>query len=335
MPELSLGIGLTNKCNLNCPHCYSRGEKEHFIKFSDIIKLEKNLNIQSINLGTGESFLHPQYEQIIKFIHSKGIKLSLTTNGYTVEKMSDEQLRYFNDIDFSLDFPDEREHNTFRNGNVAFSVLKGIERCKKLGVECSIATALMNINYNVIDKICALAQSFEINLRINIYKSVHTDKFKLTYDQFWEGIVRLFQSSKLISCSEPIINAILKNKVIDGGSPCGKRSLRIRPNGCVSSCVYLHNTQTTIDDLIQASSQQKDELFDFEHLHVIPEKCRECKYVEYCQGGCIARRIYCGDIMREDEYCFVNKGKIPKIDVQWADKKDLVHSDYLCTIIVQ
>ena len=39
--------------------------------------------------------------------------------------------------------------------------------------------------------------------------------------------------------------------------------------------------------------------------------------------------------MREDEYCFVNKGKIPKIDVQWADKKDLVHSDYLCTIIVQ
>lgn len=333
MKGLALGIGLTNKCNLNCPHCYSRSEEEQMISISDIIKLEKNVNIHSINFGTGESFFHPQYEQIIRFLHAKGIKLSLTTNGYTVNNMSDELLQLFNDIDFSLDFPNEQDHNNFRKGNIASNIFKGVERCKKLGVECSFATAMMSINYNVIDRICALAQSLEINLRVNVYKPVHTDRFKLSYDQFWEGITRLFQCSKLISCSEPIVNAVLKNKVMDGGSPCGKKSLRIKPNGMVSSCVYLQNTNTTVDDFIQAS--QKQSSLDFAHLHIIPDICQNCEYAEYCQGGCMARRFYLGNLNREDEYCFMSKGIIPKLDVQWAEQKDLVHSEYLCTIIVQ
>lgn len=335
MDKLSLGIGLTNKCNLNCPHCYSRGEEEQFISISDIIKLEKELDICSINFGTGESYLHPQFEQIIKFFHTKGIKLSLTTNGYTVSNIDDEILKMFNDIDFSLDFPDSQMHNSFRKGNVAYDILNGIDRCKRLGVECSFATALMNVNYNVIDKICALAQSLEINLRVNIYKPVHTDKFKLSYDQFWDGIAKLLQCSKLISCSEPIVNAVLQNKTLDGGSPCGKKSLRIKPNGTVSTCVYLQNTSTTIDDIIQAKKKVGNESFDFDHLYVIPEICKNCEYVVYCQGGCMARRFYLGNINKEDEYCFMSKGHIPKLDVQWAKEKNLVHSDYLCTIIVQ
>jgi len=335
MDSLSLGIGLTNKCNLNCPHCYSRGEEEQFISISDIMKLEQNLRINSINFGTGESFLHPQFEQIIKLLHSKGIKLSLTTNGYTVANMSDDLLQLFNDIDFSLDFPDEQKHNQFRQGNVTSDIRKGIDRCKKLGVECSFATALMNVNYNVIDKICALAQSLDINLRVNIYKPVHTNRFKLSYDQFWDGITMLLQCSKLISCSEPIVNAVLQNKTLDGGSPCGKKSLRIKPNGKVSTCVYLQNTNTTINELIKAQQNTSNKSFDFEHLHVIPEICRNCEYVTYCQGGCMARRFYLGDVNKEDEFCFMSKGNIPKLNVQWAEKKDLVHSDYLCTIIVQ
>ena len=63
---VSLGIGLTNNCNLNCAHCYRDQDKIHNLNLQDIKNICENLAINSIGFGTGENGLNPEYFDIIE-----------------------------------------------------------------------------------------------------------------------------------------------------------------------------------------------------------------------------------------------------------------------------
>ena len=108
----TVGIGLTNRCNLNCEHCYSR---RMVAKEIGVYEMQKILvafpNLESTNFGTGESILNRQFEDIVNLLYSKGIRIAITSNGLSVNKMSDEALSKFEDVDLSLDFPTAELHD--------------------------------------------------------------------------------------------------------------------------------------------------------------------------------------------------------------------------------
>ena len=104
---ISLGIGLTNNCNLNCAHCYRDKDHIHNLTLKDIEIICESLEIKSIGFGTGENGLNPEYFDVIEYLHNREIKLTLASNGYTLSITPDEKLQYFDDIEFSVDFPDQ------------------------------------------------------------------------------------------------------------------------------------------------------------------------------------------------------------------------------------
>jgi len=330
--KYDFGIGLTNNCNFRCKHCYSNRKKIYYIGFEKIRDLCDSLPINSINFGTGESGLHPEFRKILAYVASKGIKTSLTTNGYTPSLLSDEELKLLNDIDFSLDFPNPKDQIAFRQNKYAFDwVADGIERCKKLGMTVSLAATLMKDNASCLDSLLKLSKEKDCFLRINIYKPVHTKKYCMDYDAFWKKIDELFKKSYLVSCSEPIINAAL-NRRIDTG--CGKNSFRIKPNGKVVPCVYLNDSDITLSKLIEKGESVLKKKFDFPS----PENCSKCLKFKICGGGCIARRFYGPGIAMPDEFCFYSHNmQKPVLKPDWykGSSDDFVHSDYLCTLIVK
>jgi len=87
---LEVGIGTTGLCNLNCSHCYSRKYSDKNITLDNIKRLFTSVDITSVNFGTGENILNPEFKDILEFFHEKNVKMSLTTNGYTVSKLSNE-----------------------------------------------------------------------------------------------------------------------------------------------------------------------------------------------------------------------------------------------------
>ena len=90
---LNVGIGLTSKCNCNCEHCYSRIYGNNtFLDTGTLFNFFKTFQIESVNFGTGESFYHPDFLAIIHHLYQKNVKISVTTNGYTVANITDEQL---------------------------------------------------------------------------------------------------------------------------------------------------------------------------------------------------------------------------------------------------
>ena len=299
------------------------------------VLLEKIKNIRSINLGTGESFMNPDYMRIIELLISRDIKVSITSNGATILKMTDDSLQKLNDVDVSVDAAMCWENDIFRGKSSYDYAVKAIRRCKNLGVEVSVATCMTSLNFSNIGMMIDFSRKFDANLRVNVYKSVSKSNLALTYEQFWTGVDILLREGELISCSEPVVNVILGNKILDGGCPCGKNSLRIGPDGSVRPCVYWPVSDIKITD----DSFSIDKALESDQWHAIrtiPEFCLDCPDLEVCKGGCAARRILTNGVDTPDPYCFRYLDK-PKPVLTWnrAPMKDLVHANYLCTFIVK
>ena len=129
----SVGIGLTNNCNLHCAHCYRDQDRIYNLTLEDIEKICDSLEISSIGFGTGENGLNPHYLEIIDYLKGRGIKLTLASNGYTLSITPDEMLSYFGDVEFSIDFPDQRRQDEFRGEGNWQTIMSSIERCARLG----------------------------------------------------------------------------------------------------------------------------------------------------------------------------------------------------------
>ena len=329
----TIGIGLTDRCNANCPQCYSRPrDKFHDIDIGQVKELVEKVPISSINFGTGESILHPDFRQIIRWLSKRDISLSLTTNGSTVQALADEDLHLFHDIDFSLDFPTAELNDEWRGSGSYDAVMSGVERCGELGIEISFVACLMKENHQYMGPLARMSSDAGINLRVNVYKPVFTDVHKADYEQFWRAIGEMMDNAYLTACSEPIVNAAMgRMEGAGGGSPCGNHSLRIHPDGNIVPCVYLNESAISIDDFINRRDFSEKYLKSSLDLK-LAETCRECEHKEICMGGCASRRMY-NDVSQPDEYCFVVRNDQPKLNPRWKESKGLVHEDYLCTMI--
>jgi radical SAM protein with 4Fe4S-binding SPASM domain len=326
---ISLGIGLTSNCNLDCAHCYRDQHHIYDLTLADVRKVCENLEIGSIGFGTGENGLNPEYFQIIEYLHSRNIKMTLASNGYTLGITPDQELKYFGDVEFSVDFPDQARQDKFRGDGNWQTIMDGIERCRRLGIRVSILAVLMNLNYKNLGSIARLAASFESDFRVNAYQPMYTEEFMPDFEQFWDAYRILFDQSEIISVTEPLVNTFL-----GANAPCGGRSIRVTPDRKLKACVYWPESDLTIDDI----EERQDAIFDtalFKQTHLTPEFCLSCEHVQNCGGGCAARRKLRGNLEAPDEYCPIYHGKNIQLTGSSSSTEKPLRTGSICTTIVR
>jgi radical SAM protein with 4Fe4S-binding SPASM domain len=330
---ISLGIGLTSNCNLSCAHCYRNQNQIDNLTLNDIQNVCRSIPINSIGFGTGENGLNPQYHEIIEYLHAKPIKLSLASNGYTLSVTPDEKLKYFSDVEFSVDFPDQQRQDRFRGRGNWQTIMDGIERCGRLGIRVSILAVLMNLNYKDLSKIAGLAASFGADFRVNVYQPMYTAEFMPNFDQYWQAFKILFEDCEIISVTEPLVNTFLGVNGLKG-TPCGGRSMRVTPDRHLKACVYWPDSDLTIEDLME----QKEAIFEspyFRQTHQTPPFCLKCEHVQNCGGGCAARRKLGNHFDQPDEFCPIFNGKRIVLDGQLSSAARPVRTGSICTTIVR
>ena len=323
----SIGIGLTNDCNLDCAHCYRPTDRIYHLSLAQIQAICESLPVNAMGMGTGENSLHPQFREIVAYLQDQGIKLTMASNGYSLNTLPEEVLGAFHDVEVSIDFPTQEGQDRFRGAGNWRDVHAAIERCQALGIEVSILATLMSTNYQHMDALVALARSCGTNLRVNAYQSVKTDRFSLTYDQFWEGYRRLLGAAQLVSCTEPVVRAVLGQRPVT--SPCGSHSIRFTPRGDVIPCVYWPVRSLTIADV----PRLRDEILNtaqFQAARRVPLAAQDCP----CQGGCASRRALMGELDRHDPYCPWVRGDEIELAFERAPQKDLPRGKNVCTTIV-
>jgi MoaA/NifB/PqqE/SkfB family radical SAM enzyme len=323
----SVGIGLTNDCNLNCAHCYRPTDRVYNLTLDEIVTICQSLPVDAMGMGTGENSLNPQFREIVEYLKGQGIKLTMASNGYSLNTLPDEVLAAFHDVEVSVDYATEREQDLFRGRGNWREVHHAIARCQKMGIEVTVLATLMNTNYDQMGDLVRLARSVGTNLRVNVYQSVMTDSFALSYEQFWAAYRQLFASSLLVSCSEPIVCAVLGMQPVL--SPCGRHSIRFTPRGRVIPCVYWPASSLTIDDVSRLGAGVLDTP-EFQRAQEVPPSAANCP----CQGGCASRRALSGELDQHDPYCPWVRGDTVHLQVERAPQKDLPRGKNVCTTIV-
>jgi MoaA/NifB/PqqE/SkfB family radical SAM enzyme len=160
--SFALGLGLTNECNLACAFCYRDPARTDRLTLGQVTRVVESLPLRSVNLGTGENGMHPEFPAILAYLRQQPLKLTMTSNGYSVQVLPDEDLRAFHEIEFSLDYPNEREQDAQRGAGNWALIHEQAARCRNLGVPVTFIAVMMRSNFDRLGQIAAIAKAFLI-----------------------------------------------------------------------------------------------------------------------------------------------------------------------------
>jgi radical SAM protein with 4Fe4S-binding SPASM domain len=328
---ISLGLGLTNECNLTCAFCYRDPTRADRLSLEQVKAVMECLPVRSVNLGTGENGMHPDFKAILAYLRTRSIKLTITSNGHSVAILEDNELRAFHDIEFSLDYPTQAEQDAQRGpGNWAL-IYEQAERCVRLGNPVTIIAVMMKSNYLRLADVARVAKQFDAPLRVNVYQAVRSDAYALSYEEYWEGFRRLFAETDVIAIGEPLVRAMAGLPPLRTG--CGVSTVRVTPRATTQPCVYWPGSGEPLSDLISAGSDILNST-PFEQARTLPPACVPCEFRDSCHGGCAGRRRLQGALQQPDSYCPIIRGQRPRLEVRMAANRDLPKLNSSCTTVV-
>jgi len=274
----------------------------------------ESLPVRSVNLGTGENGMHPQFREILAYLRSQPVKLAITSNGHSAAVLTDEELRAFHDIEFSLDYPTEREQNAQRgSGNWAL-IHEQAARSVRLGVPVTFIAVMMKSNYLRLAEVARAVKGYESPLRVNVYQSVRSDLYALSYEEYWQGFRALFAETDVIAIGEPLVRAMAGLPPRTGG--CGVSTVRITPRATTQPCVYWPGAGEPLS-LLASMGSSVVETSPFVEARTVPDACRPCAYLESCYGGCAGRRRLQNALNEPDFYCPIVRGQVESWRSAW------------------
>jgi radical SAM protein with 4Fe4S-binding SPASM domain len=328
---IALGLGLTNECNLACAFCYRDPTRADRLSLEQVKAVMERLPVRSVNLGTGENGMHPDFKAILAYLRTRPVKLTITSNGHSVAVLQDDELRAFHDIEFSLDYATQAEQDAQRGEGNWTLIHQQADRCLRLHIPVTIIAVMMKSNYLRLADVARVAKQFDAPLRVNVYQAVRSDVYALSYEQYWEGFRRLFEETDVIAIGEPLVRAMAGLPPLRAG--CGVSTVRVTPRGTTQPCVYWSGSGEPLADLISMGLDILDSV-PFSHARMLPDACQLCEFRESCHGGCAGRRRLQGALLQPDCYCPIIRDERPTLRIRMAANRDLPKLSSSCTTVV-
>src|ERR1700745_3620416 len=140
--QFALGLGLTNECNLACSFCYRDPARLDRISLEQVQRVVAALPVRSVNLGTGENGMHPDFHPIIRWLKDQPLRMTMTSNGHSVELLTDEELGFFRAIEISLEYGTRAQQDGQRGAGSWELTHREAARCRKAGVPVTIIAVM-------------------------------------------------------------------------------------------------------------------------------------------------------------------------------------------------
>ncbi len=279
----------------------------------------ESLPIRSVNLGTGENGMHPQFREILGYLRTLPVKLTITSNGHSAAVLTDDELRAFHDKDTQRG----RGNWTLIHDQAA--------RCVRLGIPVTFIAVMMESNYLLLAEVARVVKRYQAPLRVNVYQAVRSDLYALSYQEYWQGFRALFAETDVIAIGEPLVRAMAGLPPRAGG--CGVSTVRVTPRATTQPCVYWPGAGEPLSVLVSLSSGVV-ETSPFVEARTVPEACRSCVYLQSCYGGCAGRRRLQNALHQPDFYCPVVRDQVQKLEIRMAAARELPKGESACTTIV-
>lgn len=172
-PKLQyLGVEITRRCNLHCPHCFTAsGEHSHLGPSTEqakrLMEATAIAGIPSVAFSGGEPLLREDLEEIMRHGRDHGLlRYSMVTNGRFVTRARIRALREvgLTSAMVSVDGVDARDHAMVRNCSQAeyYRALRAIRVLLEEGIELSVACILSVSNLERAPEMVLLCEAMNV-----------------------------------------------------------------------------------------------------------------------------------------------------------------------------
>jgi MoaA/NifB/PqqE/SkfB family radical SAM enzyme len=165
---------VTYKCNAFCTFCHFAEHKNFantpYAKLDDFksnVEQISQLGVKFIDLTGGEPLLHKEIHLMANYAKQFKMQTSITTNGLLYPKFAEKLAGEIDLLHFSLDSPDEEEHNQIRKVDCYKFVMESISIAKSLGEFPDILFTVTNDTYKKLPRMHDIAKRNGLVLLVN------------------------------------------------------------------------------------------------------------------------------------------------------------------------
>ena len=304
-----LELQITNRCNLQCRHCYINpplppfkkgrydsqpreigGFSGEHLKELSVNKIKKVLTefeeMQGLRvlITGGEPLLHSKFVEINEMFPQFFIRKVLFSNGLLLKKELLKNL-HVDEIQISIDGLEDA-HNSLRGSGTFRLAMKAVKLSIDSGFDVSIATMVHPKNLGDFDKMEKLFKEMGI-------KEWTVDVPCITG--------RLTENSEFNISPEKggkFLNYGYGGGLHSGASgfACGLHLMAVMADGKVSKCSFYSNSAVgKIEDGLKKCWKK------IKHITLDELTC-DCDYIETCRGGCRYRAELLGNSLGKDFY---------------------------------
>lgn len=296
-----LNIYITNACNLRCTHCFMKSGT----KLKSELKLEDWMNVlsdfkafggENVTFSGGEPLMFQDFAEILKYVHNKGLKVTILSNGLLwTESMIKELAPLIDEIQFSIDGANEKTNAAVRGKGNFDHVVETVIKFSNAGVKTSVSTTFTYEN-------------LENDIHTKYKEFIRAVKSRTTNEVFFKLSKKLLPGrdvnisieenekySKRIKEIEQFVNknADYENFIV-GHSPnlitvnCGLGGISIGADGSVYFCNRIYEVESygnVLDYPISHFMEKGKQIHEETSVDNV-EPCSKCFLRYICDGGC-------------------------------------------------
>lgn len=328
---LSIVWEITLTCNAQCIHCYSGSGPDVFdpkelatSEALNVIDQLAHLKIIHLGFSGGEPLMRKDCFVLFEYAVSKGLSVSVATNGYNMNKATAEHIKKIgiHNVTVSLDGVTNGTHDKVRGISGLFEkTIKAIKILVKGGLKVTIGFTPTKVNFTEAEKIIELAVKLAVS-SVNLTEYVpigRGDRYiDLTPDEIKDTLERWITTGKKYEkyistnwhdCRVALID-LDANKYKYMGCGAGILTARITVDGGVTPCVAFNkivgNLREHSFEFIWNNSPFLNRLRDRKNISS-NSNCATCEKISIC-GGCRATSLsYYGDAFAGDPHCWIIK----------------------------
>lgn len=341
LPRL-VALELTASCNLRCRHCRASAARQRDpgeLTTGEVKKVIDDIASFSspiLILTGGEPLLREDVYEIARHATGCNLRVVLGTNGTLLDEEAALRLREagVKRVSISIDCAYAEEHDAFRGVLGAYEkALRGIQACKKAGIEFQVNTTVTKRNLRELEQIHALVRELGAAAH-HLFLLVPTGRGKAIEDEEippedYERVLNWMYDVQdegvfmKATCAPHYVRIAYQRAKEEGREIKRRGSMNAAMGGCmggtafafisckgeVNPCGYLPVKAGNVREESFREIWQASEVFrNLRNRKALKGKCGACEFRVAC-GGCRARAYAkYGDYMQEEPYCVYRPG---------------------------
>ncbi len=292
-PERFARFHLTKACQLSCIHCYA--DSSPHVDRSNELPTERWERVvdefaenggERVLFSGGEALLHAGCVPLMTRAKALGLEVTLFSNGLLVPQFAAAIKDTVDQIQISLDGPDEASNDRIRGRNTHKKILRAIDVLLAQGTRVRLGMSVMEQNWEEWKRgFLGFAQRY----------AATPLEYRLSFGITHYGRGADLRDTLEVSETQPVVDRLLENTGKARGGPritrhtsgCGYcEQFVVGPDGTVYPCHLLDAPVAHIDDQpvaqLTTTLRKIARLFDVDHT----EGCNVCDIRYLCGGTC-------------------------------------------------